>query len=56
MKLKIYMSGKYVFVPAEFAKDFINEINNACVRAAAQEKDGKDFIPFQPLELELRAD
>lgn len=54
MKLKIWICGKYVFVPAEFADDFIARLNEVC--AVAQEKDGNDFIPFQPLTLELRAD
>lgn len=56
MKLKIYLSGKYVYVPAEFAADFIRELNNACIRACATEKLGKEVKDFEPLEIELRAE
>lgn len=56
MKLKMYIGNKTIYVAAEFAKDFINELNNVCVRAAAQEKESGHFVDFKPLALELRAD
>lgn len=57
MKLKIYISGKYVYVPAEFAADFIRELNNACIRACAKEQSlGDDLKDFEPLVIELRAE
>lgn len=56
MKLKIFISGKYVYVPAEFATDFVNALNEVCVNAGAQEKNGEKFEAYEPLALEMRAE